>query len=81
MVVDSFSKWMEAYPVPNIEAKTIAEKLILEFILCFGVLLQIKSDRGKQVDCELFRALSELLDVDHKISTLFHPKGAQGWNV
>ena len=32
VVVDSFSKWMEAYPVPNIEARTIAEKLVLEFI-------------------------------------------------
>ena len=26
VVVDSFSKWMEAYAVPNIEAKTVAEK-------------------------------------------------------
>ena len=36
VVVDSFTKWMEAYPVPNTEAKTIAEKLILEFISRFG---------------------------------------------
>ena len=73
VVVYSFSKWMEAYPVPNIEARTIAEKLILEFISRFGVPLQ--SDRGKQFDCELFRAMCELLYVDHKMSTPFHPQG------
>ena len=53
VVVDSFTKWVEAYPVPNIEEKTIAEKLILEFISHFDFPLEIKSDRGKQFKCEL----------------------------
>ena len=75
VVVDSFSKWMEAYAVPNIEAKTIAEKLVLEFISRFGVPYQIKSDRGRQFDCELFREMCSMLDVDHKMSTSFHPQG------
>ena len=66
---------MQAYPVPNIEAKTIAEKLVLEFISRFGVPLQIKSDLGKQFDCELFRAMCKLLDFDHKMSTPFNPQG------
>ena len=73
VVLDSFSKWMEVYPVPNIEARTIAEKLVPEFIYRFGVPLQIKSDRGKQFHYELFKAMCELLDVDHKMSTPFHP--------
>ena len=75
VVVDSFSKWMEAYAIPNIEVKTIAEKLMLEFISCFGVSVQIKSDRGKQFDCQLFRTMCELLDMEHKMSTAFHPQG------
>ena len=37
IVVDSFSRWMEVYPVPNIEAKTVAEKLV-------QVPYQIRSD-------------------------------------
>jgi transposase InsO family protein len=75
VVVDSFSKWMEAYPLENIEAKTVAEKLVLEFVSRFGVPYQIKSDRGKQFDCALFREMCVLLDVDHKMSTPFHPQG------
>jgi hypothetical protein len=75
VVVDSFSKWMEAYPVANIEAKTIAEKLVMEFISRFGVPAQIKSDRGRQFDCALFREMCQLLDVEHRMSTPFHPQG------
>ena len=37
VIVGSFSKWMEAYPVPNMEAKTTAEKFVTEFISRFGV--------------------------------------------
>ena len=75
VIVDSFSKWMEAYPVPNIEAKTVAEKLVLEFVSRFGVPYQIKSDRGKQFDCELFEQMCVMLEVEHRMSTPFHPQG------
>ena len=75
VVVDSFSKWMEAYAIPNIEAKTVAERLVLEFISRFGVPMQIKSDRGRQFECELFREMCVMLDVSHKMSTPFHPQG------
>ena len=66
---------MEAYAIPNIEAKTIAEKLELEFISHFGIPVQIKSDRGKQFNCELFRTMCELLEGEHEMSTAFHQHG------
>ena len=75
VVVDSFSKWMEAYPIPNIEARTVAEKLVLEFFSRFGVPVQVKTDRGRQFECELFKHMCLLLDVEHRMSTPFHPQG------
>ena len=66
---------MEVYPVPNIEAKIKVEKFVMEFISHFGVPIQIKSDRGKKFDCELFQHMCDLLDVEHKMSTPFHPQG------
>lgn len=75
VVVDSFSKWMEAYPLPNIEAKTVAERFVLEFVARFGVPYRIKTDRGRQFECELFSELCTLLEVDRKTSTPFHPQG------
>ena len=82
VVVDSFSKWMEAYAVPNIEAKTIAEKLVLEFISRFGVPYQIKSDRGRQFDCELFASMCEMLKLNTRCQHHFTHKEIQelkGW--
>ena len=37
-VGDYFSKWKEAYPVPNHTAMTVADKLITELICRFGCL-------------------------------------------
>jgi transposase InsO family protein len=75
VIVDSFSKWMEAYPLPDIEAKTVAETLVREFISRFGVPFWIKSDRGRQFECKLFEAMCDLMDIEHKTSTAFHPQG------
>jgi len=75
VLVDSFSKWVEAYPIPNIEAKTVAEKVVMEFISRFGVPHTIKSDRGRQFECELFSEMCHLLEVEHRMSTPFHPQG------
>ena len=37
IVADYFTKWVEAYPMPNQEATTVAELLVREFICRFGV--------------------------------------------
>ena len=34
---DYFTKWMEAYPLHNIEAQTVAETFVYEFVSRFGV--------------------------------------------
>ena len=70
---------MEAYAFPNIEAKTIAEKLVMKFISYFGIPVQIKWDRSKHFDCELFQNMCQLLDVEHKMSTAFHHRVTHGW--
>ena len=79
LVVDSFSKWVEAYAVPNIEGKTMAKKFVMEFISRFGIPVQIKSDSGKQFDCELLRNTCQLLDINHKMSTPFYPRVIPKW--
>ena len=43
---------MEAYAITKIEAKTLAEKLVKEFISRCGFPVQFEFDRGKQFDCE-----------------------------
>jgi hypothetical protein len=75
IIVDSFSKWMEAYPIKNMEAKTVAETLMQEFVSRFGLPFWIKSDQGRQFESELFQELCNIMEVEHKTSTAFHPQG------
>ena len=37
VIADYFTKWSEAYPIPNMEAITVAKCLVNEFICRFGV--------------------------------------------
>ena len=75
VVVDSFSKWMEAYPIPDTLAKTVAEVLVKEFFSRFGVPFWLRTDQGKQFKCEVFDQLCLLLQTEHRMSTAFHPQG------
>jgi hypothetical protein len=46
VVTDQFTKWTEAFAIPDQEAKTIATTLVNEFISRFGTPLQIHTDQG-----------------------------------
>ena len=50
VVCDYFTKWVEAYPVPNHTALTVADKLVTEFISSFGVPLEIHTDQGREFE-------------------------------
>jgi hypothetical protein len=54
VVSDYFSKWVEAYPMRNIEAKTVAQKLFENFITRFGAPKILHSDQGRQFESEYF---------------------------
>ena len=45
VVGDPFSKWVEAYPVPNEKAEAVAQTFVSEFVCRFGapIELHIKS--------------------------------------
>jgi len=75
VVVDSFTKWMEAYPIPDQFAETVADALVKNFVSRFGLPFRIKSDRGRQFESECFEHMCTMLDVDHRTSTAFHPQG------
>ena len=50
VVGDYYSKCMEALPVPNQEAPTVAEKLVDEVFLRFSPPEQLHSDQGRQFE-------------------------------
>lgn len=47
VIGDYFSKWTEAFPLPNQEALSIARVLVEEWVCQYGVPRSVHSDQGK----------------------------------
>ena len=60
---DYFTKWAEAYPVPDHTALTVADKIVNEFISRFGVPFEIHTDQGREFESQLFSRLCETLQI------------------
>jgi hypothetical protein len=73
VVTDYFTKYSEAYPVPDNKAITTARVLVNEFICRYGVPLQIHTDQGSQFESDLFQEVCLLLGIDKTRTSPFHP--------
>ena len=49
VVMDCFSKWVEAYAIPDFTAETVAHKIVNEFISRFGNPLEFHTDQGQEL--------------------------------
>ena len=73
-VIDSWTSWCEAIPVPTQSAKSCAKKLIDSWIQRYGVPEVIVSDRGRTFVSEIWRNMSEELGIKLKFTTAYHPQ-------
>jgi len=74
VIVDCFTKWVEAFPVKNTRAKTIAEVFVREIISRHGVPSEIHTDQGRNFESKLFLELAELLGMKKTRTTALHPQ-------
>ena len=74
IIGDYFTKWKEAYAIPNQEATTIATKLVEEFICRYGVPLQIHTDQGRNFESNLFQEICRILGIEKSRTTALHPQ-------
>jgi transposase InsO family protein len=65
---------MEAYPLPDATATTVALKLVNEFICRFGVPQELHSDRGTNFESEVFGEVCRLLGISKTRTTAYNPK-------
>ncbi len=69
-----FTKWKEAFAMPNMEAATVADILVNEWISRYGIPRQIHADQGRQFESQLFQQLCERFKIDKTRTTPFHPQ-------
>ena len=74
LVVDSYSKWCEAFPLRTQEATEVAAVLYREIITRYGSPRVLISDRGKNFMSNLVKALSELFNITRHLTSSYRPQ-------
>ena len=74
VIADYFSKWTEAFPMKNKCADTVADILVENIILRFGMPLIIHSDQGREFENGLMKSLCALLGGTKTRTAPYHPE-------
>ena len=72
MVVDSFSKWTEAFPLHTMEAREVAWKIYDEVICRFGCPESILTDRGQNFMSTLLKEICNILGITKLSTSSYH---------
>jgi transposase InsO family protein len=73
VITDQFTKWVEAFTVPDQSSETTARTLVEEFISKFAAPLEIHTDQGRNFQSEIFRNFCKLLGVTQTRTIPYHP--------
>jgi hypothetical protein len=74
VVADYFTRWTEAYAMPDQEAITVTKFFLEEFICRFGVPRQVHTDQGRQFESKVFQGLCTRLGIDKTRTSAYHPQ-------
>ena len=74
VAADYFTRWVEAYAIPNQEATTVANKLVDEMFCRFSIPEQLHSDQGRQFESEVVQEVSRILQIHKTRTTPYHPQ-------
>lgn len=68
------TKYIVTVPIVDKQASTLAKALVEHFILIYGCPRAIKSDMGTEYKNEVFQQIYNILEINQKFSTAYHPE-------
>ncbi len=74
VIIDHFTKWVEAIPMYSTTAEETAEAIFRHWICVHGPMRRLQSDQGPQFEAELFQHFFWRLGVQKTRSTGYHPE-------
>ncbi|GBM04786.1 Retrovirus-related Pol polyprotein from transposon 412 [Araneus ventricosus] len=74
VLMDYFTKWPEAIPIPDQEASTVAEELVRSWISCYGVPMILHLDQGTNFNSAVFTEFCKLLGILKTRRTVLYPE-------
>ena len=72
--VDYLTKWVEAFPIQDQSAETIARLLVTEIFCRHGAPELLLSDRGANFLSNLFTEVCKLLNISKVNTSGYHPQ-------
>ena len=73
VVSDYFTRWTEAFPIPNQEALTIARVFVNEYVCRYGVPVQLHTNQGRNFESKLIGEMCKILEIDKTRTSPYHP--------
>jgi len=73
VICDYYTRWVEAYSIPDQTAITVADKFVTEFVCRFGVPQKLHSDQGTDFMSSLFKQMCKLLEIEQTRTTPYRP--------
>ncbi|XP_043208845.1 uncharacterized protein LOC122374269 [Amphibalanus amphitrite] len=75
VVTCGFSKWVEAFSMPNQEAGTVARILVDRLFCRYGCPETIHSDQGRNFESRLFQEVCKHMGISKTRTSAYHPQG------
>jgi hypothetical protein len=74
VMTDHFTKWVELFPMKNVDAGTVADLILKEFICRHGAPESILTDRGRNFSSNLIIEISRKMDIKRLLTASYHPQ-------
>ena len=74
VIIDYWTRWAEAVPIPNKESATVARAFVDTWVCRYGTPRVILTDQGKEFDSYLFKDCCRIMGSWKKRTTPFHAR-------
>lgn len=81
VMVDTFTRWAEAVPLPNHTAKQVANAVLQHWVTRYGVPREILSDQGTEFESALFQHFCKILGIKNCVLPHTTLLQMELWNV